>query len=327
MTDSPITEHHQITIPQEMRGKRVDQVLAELFPEYSRSRLQSWLKAGNITLDKQVLKAKNKVSGGEIIDFEVVIEAEGEWEAENIPLDIVFEDEQLLVINKPAGLVVHPAVGNRTGTLLNAILHHHPDAINVPRAGIVHRLDKDTSGILVVAKTIPAQTHLVEQLQRRAFEREYEALVIGEMTGGGTVNEPIGRHPTQRTKMAVLAATNKSGKEAITHYRILQRYAAHTKIRVNLETGRTHQIRVHMAHKHYPLLGDPVYGGRLKYPAGCNDELKTAIEAFKRQALHAKKLGLEHPQSGDWLSWQVEAPHDMQHLYHLLEQHLEASRS
>jgi len=322
-----MTENHQITIPLEMRGKRVDQVLAELFPDYSRSRLQSWLKSGDITIDKQALKAKNKVHGGELIDFNVVIEPEGEWEAEDIPLDIQYEDEQLLVINKPAGMVVHPAVGNYSGTLLNAILHHHPDAINIARAGIVHRLDKDTSGLLVVAKTIPAQTHLVDQLQRRAFEREYEAIVIGEMTGGGTINQPIGRHPTQRTKMAVLAVTNKSGKEAITHYRILQRYTAHTKIKVKLETGRTHQIRVHMAYKHYPLLGDPVYGGRIKYPTGCNEPLKEAIENFKRQALHAKKLGLEHPQSGEWMSWQINAPEDMQNLYTLLQQHMDEQNS
>jgi len=322
-----MTENHQITIPLEMRGKRVDQVLAELFPDYSRSRLQSWLKSGDITIDKQALKAKNKVHGGELIDFNVVIEPEGEWEAEDIPLDIQYEDEQLLVINKPAGMDVHPAVGNYSGTLLNAILHHHPDAINIARAGIVHRLDKDTSGLLVVAKTIPAQTHLVDQLQRRAFEREYEAIVIGEMTGGGTINQPIGRHPTQRTKMAVLAVTNKSGKEAITHYRILQRYTAHTKIKVKLETGRTHQIRVHMAYKHYPLLGDPVYGGRIKYPTGCNEPLKEAIENFKRQALHAKKLGLEHPQSGEWMSWQINAPEDMQNLYTLLQQHMDEQNS
>lgn len=318
-----MTEHHQVTIPEEMRGKRLDQVLAELFPDYSRSRLQNWLKAGDIRVNQQAMKGKAKVLGGECIDFMVNIEPEGEWEAEDIPLDIQYEDEHILVVNKAAGMVVHPAVGNRSGTLLNALLHHHPDIIQVPRAGIVHRLDKDTSGLLVVAKTIPAQTHLVDQLQRRAFEREYEALVNGEMTGGGTVNLPMGRHPTQRTKMAVLAPTNKAAKEAITHYRVLQRYVAHTRIRVNLETGRTHQIRVHMTHQHYPLVGDPVYGGRIKYPPGCDEHLKQALEAFKRQALHAKKLGLEHPKTGEWLSWQIEAPEDMQILYQLLEAHLQ----
>lgn len=320
-------ETYQGIVPLSSRGKRLDQVLAELFPDYSRSRLQAWLKAGDITIDGEVLKAKSKVSGGESIELMVNIEPEGDWEAENIPLDILYEDEDILCLNKPAGLVVHPAVGNRSGTLLNGLLYHCADLINVPRAGIVHRLDKDTSGILVVAKNIVAQNHLVGQLQERAFEREYETLVVGPVTGSGKVDAPIGRHPSQRTKMAVLAPTNKSAKEAITHYRVKQRFAQHTKLQVNLETGRTHQIRVHLAHIRTPVFGDQVYGSRPKFPPNCSDELRQAIESFKRQALHARKLGLVHPKSGEFLSWEVEAPEDMQHIYTLFEQHLSESRS
>jgi 23S rRNA pseudouridine1911/1915/1917 synthase len=307
-----------ITISDDMYGKRIDQVLVDLFPDYSRSRLQLWLKAGDITIDNQIVKAKTKVMGGEIIQIQIHDEPEGVWEAENIPLDIHFEDEHILVINKPAGLVVHPAAGNRSGTLLNGLLYHHPDLINVPRAGIIHRLDKDTTGLLVVAKTLIAQTHLVNQLQQRSFEREYEALVVGELSGGGTIDTLYGRHPTQRTKMAVLRAPNNRGKQAITHYRILDRYAIHTRLKVNLETGRTHQIRVHMAYKQLPLVGDRVYGGRLKYPPNSSLELKNTLENFKRQALHARKLGLEHPQTHQWMCWEQPVPEDMQQLYDLL---------
>jgi len=316
-----MTQSQQITIPNDMYGKRIDQVLVELFPDYSRSRLQSWLKSGDITVNNQVIKAKTKVFGGEIIHIQVNEEPEGDWEAEDIPLDIQYEDEFILVVNKPAGLVVHPAVGNRSGTLLNGLLYHHPDLINVPRAGIVHRLDKDTTGLLVVAKTLTAQTHLVNQLQLRAFEREYEALVVGELSGGGTIDTLYGRHPTQRTKMAVLRAPNNRGKQAITHYRIIDRYAIHTRLKVNLETGRTHQIRVHMAYKQLPLVGDSVYGGRIKYPPNSSDELITALEQFKRQALHARKLGLDHPQTGQRMCWEQDVPEDMQQLYDLLTEH------
>ncbi len=311
------TEQRQYQVPADAYGMRVDQVLVELVPEFSRSRLQQWVKQGRILLNGQNIKPKTKVTGGETLDITIEQEQQGEWQAEDIPLDLVYEDSSLLVINKPAGLVVHPAIGNRNGTLLNALLFHCPQLINVPRAGIVHRIDKETSGLLVVAKTLAAQTHLVNQLQKRAFDREYEAIVNGEMTGGGTINKAIGRHPVQRVKMAVMKNPD-SGKEAITHYRIKDRFRRYTAVTVKLETGRTHQIRVHMAYIRYPLVGDQVYAGRLRLPPDCNETLKTFLLNFKRQALHARKLGLEHPESGQWLEWEAEAPEDMQQLKALL---------
>lgn len=311
------SEQKQFQVSADYYGYRLDQVLVELLPEYSRSRLQQWIKQGKVLLDGKVSKPKIKVCGGETVWVTIEQEQQGEWEAENIPLDIIYEDEHILVLNKPAGLVVHPAVGNRTGTLLNALLYHCPELANIPRGGIVHRLDKDTSGLLVVAKTLMAQTHLVKQLQNRAFDREYEAIVMGEMIGGGTVNAPIGRHPVQRVKMAVVKNPDK-GKEAITHYRVKERYKNYTCVQVRLETGRTHQIRVHMAHINYPLVGDPVYAGRLKLPPDSDESLKQFLQNFRRQALHARKLGLEHPESGEWMEWEVEAPDDMQELKHLL---------
>ena len=321
----PEQEHKQFQVPMDAYGQRLDQVVAELLPEFSRSRLQQWIKQGKILVNGESQKPKSKVSGGELLQITIEQEQQGEWQAEQIPLDIIYEDDSILVINKPVGLVVHPAAGNYTGTLLNALLYHCPELIHVPRAGIVHRLDKDTSGLLVVAKTLQAQTHLVKQLQARAFEREYEAIVMGEMTGGGTIDEPIGRHPVQRVKMAVMK-NPQAGKEAITHYRIKERYRNYTCVQVRLETGRTHQIRVHMAHIHYPLVGDPVYAGRLKLPPDCSDELKTFLLNFKRQALHARKLGLEHPQSGSWLEWVVEPPADMLTLKALLKAYTEANQ-
>ncbi len=320
--NSILSEQRQYTVPAEAYGLRLDQVLVDLLPEFSRSRLQQWVKKGKVLLDGQTVKPKTRVTGGETIDITIEQEQQGEWEAEDIPLNIVFEDDELLVLNKPVGLVVHPAVGNRTGTLLNGLLHHCPELINVPRAGIVHRIDKETSGLLVVAKTLTAQTHLVEQLQRRAFDREYEAIVNGEMTGGGTIDQPIGRHPTQRVKMAVMK-NPAAGKEAITHYRIKERFRQYTAVTVKLETGRTHQIRVHMAWIRYPLVGDPVYAGRLRLPPDCSEDLKTFLLNFQRQALHARKLGLEHPQTGQWLEWEAELPEDMMQLKTLLREYTE----
>jgi len=299
-------------------GQRLDQVIVELLPDYSRSRIQKWIKQGNVSVDGLTsCKAKIKLKGGERLKLSIEQEEQGEWLAEDIPLDIIFEDQSIIIINKPVDLVVHPAAGNYTGTLLNALLFHCPELINIPRAGIVHRLDKDTSGVLVVAKTLKAQTHLVKQLQKRAFEREYEAIVMGEMTGGGTIDAPIGRHPTQRIKMAVVKNPN-NGKEAITHYRIKERLKNYTCVQVKLETGRTHQIRVHLAYINYPVVGDPVYAGRLKLPADCSDELKQFLLDFKRQALHARKLGLLHPETNEWVEWEVEVPDDMQQLKILL---------
>jgi len=274
-------------IPEIPRGQRLDQALAELFPDYSRSRLQKWLKDGQITLNGKHTRAREKVFGGEEIVILAELEEEGHWEAEAIPLDIVFEDEHILVINKPAGLVVHPAAGNRSGTLLNALLHHAPELVQVPRAGIVHRLDKDTTGLLVVARTLPAQKYLVEQLQARAFLREYLAVINGSLVGGGHVDAPIGRHPVQRKR----------------------------------------QIRVHMAHIQHPLLGDPVYGGRLKLPPKCSERLAQTLRQFRRQALHAARLGLEHPASGEQLEWEAPLPTDMERLLTILREDTEQTSS
>ncbi len=305
-------EHIQLnaTLPDALAGRRLDQALAEVFPDYSRSRLKQWLEAGSILVDGQKHRPKDKIWGGEKVVLDVVLEPPREYVAQAIPLDIVYEDEQLLVINKPAGLVVHPGSGNPDGTMLNALLHHVPALENIPRAGIVHRLDKETTGLLVVAKTLPAQTALVEQLQERAFEREYDAISVGKMTAGGRIEAPIGRHPVDRTRMAVMS----SGKEAVTHYRVAERFCGHVHIKVKLETGRTHQIRVHMSHRQYPLVGDPAYGGRLRFPRGCSDELRQVLRAFKRQALHASRLGLIHPETGEYIEWRAELPDDIEQL-------------
>jgi 23S rRNA pseudouridine1911/1915/1917 synthase len=300
----------------EQSGKRLDQVIADFMPEYSRSRLQQWIKQGHILVNNTQLKSKDKVKINDLIEVRAELESQGEWQAEDIPLDIIYQDEEILIINKPAGMVVHPAAGNHSGTLVNALLHHFPDIEAVPRAGIVHRLDKDTTGLMVVAKTLTAHAHIVEQLQSREMGREYEAIVSGVMTGGGTVDEPIARSPKNRKKMAV----NQFGKHAVTHYRVLERFDAHTHIRVKLETGRTHQIRVHMAHIKYPLIGDSTYAGRLKLPAGASDEVKEALRQFERQALHAKKLTLIHPQTEEEMSWEIELPEDMQGLLSILSE-------
>ncbi len=303
----------------ELTGARLDQALAELFPDFSRSRLQQWVKEGNVLVDGKVLRSKDKLLGGESIEIDVQLAAETTFTPEPIQLDIVYQDDALIVINKPAGLVVHPAAGNWQGTLLNALLHHDPAIATVPRAGIVHRIDKETTGLLVVARTLEAQTALVEQLQAREFTREYDAVVNGVLTGGGTVDEPIGRHPVDRKRMAVV----RNGKPAVTHYRLAERFRAHTHIKVQLETGRTHQIRVHMAHRHNPLVGDPVYGGRLRIPSGCTPELEQMLRHFHRQALHASRLGLIHPQSDEYMEWSAELPEDMQQLLAVLRRDLE----
>lgn len=301
-------------VPEELAGMRLDQCLAEIFPDYSRSKLQTWVKAGRVLVNGASLKAKDKLDGGEEIRLDAEAEVVLESAAENIPLDIVYEDESLLIINKPAGLVVHPAAGNWHGTLVNALLFHQPSLNTLPRAGIVHRLDKDTSGLLMVAKTLQAHNSLTEQLQDRSITREYLALVKGWMTAGGTVDAPIGRHPVDRKRNAV----REDGKPAVTHYRLEQRFKRHTLIRVKLETGRTHQIRVHMAHIHYPLVGDQVYGGRFQLPAQCGEKLAAALRGFQRQALHAAKLGLVHPVSGEYCEWKQPLPEDMQQLLAVL---------
>jgi len=307
----------QYAVPPELSGKRLDQAAADLISEHSRSRLQSWIKSGALTVNGKKCKPRDKVMLDDQLELDAEPEAQVSWEAEPISLDVVYEDEHLLVINKPAGLVVHPAAGHAAGTLVNALLNYAPEVENLPRAGIVHRLDKDTSGIMVVARSLVAHTSLVEQLQTRTMGREYEAVVVGTLTGGATVDAPIGRHPTDRKRMAVVP----TGKPAVTHYRLVERFAAHTHIRCKLESGRTHQIRVHMAHVRHPLVGDPVYGGRLRLPKGTSDELRDVLAAFHRQALHAQKLTLEHPETGEILSWEAPLPEDMVKLIEALRKH------
>lgn len=314
-SNNRITGHY--IVPPQLSDKRLDQAAAELMPEHSRSRLQSWIKSGALTVNGAVRKPRDKVMLDDVLDLDAEPEVQVTWEAEPISLDIVYEDEHLLVINKPAGLVVHPAAGHADGTLVNALLNHAPEVENLPRAGIVHRLDKDTSGIMVVARSLIAHTSLVDQLQTRTMGREYEAVVVGSLTGGATVDAPIGRHPQDRKRMAVVS----SGKPAVTHYRLLERFAAHTHIQCKLESGRTHQIRVHMTHVRHPLVGDPAYGGRLRLPKGTTEELRQALAAFNRQALHARRLTLEHPETGETLSWEVPLPEDMVQLIEALRKH------
>ncbi|WP_275627651.1 23S rRNA pseudouridine(1911/1915/1917) synthase RluD [Pseudomonas sp. 273] len=303
-------------VPFDLGGQRLDQVAAQLFPEHSRSRLAGWIKDGRLTVDGAVLRPKDIIHAGSRLALEVQLEAQGEWKAQDIELDIVFEDEHILVLDKPAGLVVHPAAGHQDGTLLNALLHHVPHLANVPRAGIVHRLDKDTTGLMVVAKTLEAHTNLVAQLQARSVSRVYEAIVVGVIVAGGTIDAPISRHGVMRQKMAVVP----TGKQAISHYRVLERFRSHTHTRVKLETGRTHQIRVHMSHIGFPLVGDPVYGGRFRIPPGASPTLVESLRDFPRQALHARFLELDHPASGEHMKWESPLPDDFTWLLSLLRQ-------
>lgn len=306
------------TIGDDCSGMRLDQAAAQLFPEYSRARLQQWIKAGELLLDGRPARGKDKVIGGEELRLSPPVEVETSFEAEALSLDIVYEDDSLLVINKPVGLVVHPAAGNYSGTLLNGLLAHCPELAGLPRAGIVHRLDKDTSGLMVVARSLQAHQDLVAQLQERSVSRLYDAVVQGVLTAGGTVDAPIGRHPANRQKRAV--SEGPDARPAVTHYRVTERYRSHTHLQCKLETGRTHQIRVHMAHIGHPIVGDQVYGGRMKPPKGAAPELLDFLQQFKRQALHARVLGFEHPQSGEYVEWESELPDDIQHLLTLLDQ-------
>ncbi|MDO6816980.1 23S rRNA pseudouridine(1911/1915/1917) synthase RluD [Cobetia amphilecti] len=301
------TINREERIPEAMIGMRLDQACAEIFSDYSRERLKHWIKTGALTLDGAAVKPREKVYGGERLALTAELEEEVSHEPEDIELEIVYEDDDVLVINKEHGMVVHPGAGNHDGTLLNAILHHCPGNSMMPRAGIVHRLDKDTSGLMVVAKSLTAQADLVEQLQARTVSREYDAVVMGVLTSGATVDAPIGRHPKDRKRQAV----THSGKPAVTHFRVVERFRGHTHIRCKLETGRTHQIRVHMAHQRYPLVGDPVYGGRLKLPPGASDPLKELLRQFPRQALHARRLAFIHPITGKEVEFRAEMPGDM----------------
>lgn len=310
----------QITLSAEVQpeqmGQRLDQTLAELFPEYSRSRLKTWIEADLVKLNERITNIpREKVLGGEKIEITVEVEDETRFEPENIPLNIVYEDDDIIVINKPKDLVVHPGAGNPNGTVLNALLYHYPPIAEVPRAGIVHRLDKDTTGLMVVAKTIPAQTKLVRDLQKRKITREYEAVASGIMTKGGTVDQPMARHATKRTLMAV----HPMGKPAVTHYRIMENYRNYTRLRLRLETGRTHQIRVHMAHIAHPLLGDQTYGGRPRPPKNASEDFMEVLRNFKRQALHAVMLRLAHPITGEMMEWYAPLPDDFVELLNALK--------
>lgn len=303
-------------LPPAAAGLRLDQALARELPQYSRARLQGWIEAGAVKVDGRQMRGKDKVLGGEQVEIAARLEADDRVVAEAQPLAVVHEDRALFVINKPPGMVVHPGAGNPRHTLQNALLALDPKLALVPRAGLVHRLDKDTSGLLVVARTPEAHARLVAALAEREIERSYIAICTGVMTGGGTVDAPIGRHRAQRTRMAV----RHDGREAVTHYRVIQRYRAHTLVRVQLETGRTHQIRVHLAHIGYPIIGDPVYAGRRRLPAGCSPALTAALGAFPRQALHAAHLALSHPMTGRRLEWEAPLPEDMARLIAALEE-------
>jgi 23S rRNA pseudouridine1911/1915/1917 synthase len=303
-------------IPESDAGRRLDQALADLFPDYSRTRLSAWIKAGEVLLDGAAVAPRHLVNGGELVTVHAQPSQEVPLAPEEITLDIRYQDRDVIVINKPVGLVVHPGAGQPDGTLQNALLHFDAKLAEIPRAGIVHRLDKDTSGLMVVARTLRAHTALVEQLQARDVHRQYAAIVYGAMIAGGSVDAPIGRHPRDRVKQAVVE--EPAGKPAVTHYRVRERFRAHTLIECRLETGRTHQIRVHMAHARHPLVGDAVYGGGLKLPKGATPELTEALRDFKRQALHAEQLEFAHPKTGKPINVTAEIPADMQALLRAL---------
>jgi len=307
------------TIPEELAGQRLDRALAKLFPEYSRSRLKAWLLDGAIVVDGSSPRPRDPVHGGEIVTLRAQPEVVVAAAAEPMKLDVVHEDDSLMVINKPAGLVVHPGAGNSSGTLMNGLLSHAPQLEAIPRAGIVHRLDKDTTGLLLIAKTLPAHTARVRVLADRDISRHYLAVCNGVLTGGGTIDEAIGRHRTDRKRMCVRG----DGKPAVTHYTVRERFAAHTYISVKLDTGRTHQIRVHFAHRRHSLLGDPVYGGRLALPKGAGEQLVSTLRRFKRQALHAAKLEFAHPDSGEALSFVAALPDDFDGLLTVLREDCE----
>lgn len=305
------------TVPDDLGGSRLDQAVAVMFPDYSRSRLKAWILDGMLLLDGETVRPRDKVLGGEIVTIEAEVAAETGVAAQAVAFDISHADDAFLIVNKPAGLVVHPGAGNPDLTLQNGLIFRFPELAELPRAGILHRLDKDTSGLLLVARTLPASTELTRRLAQREIRREYLAVCNGVLTAGGKINAPISRHPSQRTRMAVHSA----GRPAVTHYRVVQRYVAHTLIRVRLETGRTHQIRVHMAHNRHALVGDPVYGTRLKMPPGADEAVTAALRGFKRQALHATRLAFEHPLTAETVDVEVQPPADFLALQSALASH------
>jgi 23S rRNA pseudouridine1911/1915/1917 synthase len=304
-----------IIIPERMTGYRLDVALSEMLPDYSRSKITAWIKSGDALVNNKSFKPKDKVNGSQIVMLSLNKKQSNDWSAENIALNIVFEDEDIIVINKQFGIVTHPGAGNWTGTLANALLYYDPSLSKLDRAGIVHRLDKNTSGLMVIAKNEKSQKYLIEQLQSHLVDREYSAIVYGHMIAGGTIDEPIGRDPKDRVKQAV----SMSGKDATTHYRAIDRFKSHTHVKAILETGRTHQIRVHLSYVGHSLIGDPMYGGRVRFPKKASEELKEALLNFKRQALHSKKLTLAHPISGESMSWKAPLPDDMLELLKVLE--------
>jgi len=305
-----------IILPERMTGIRLDVALSEMLPNYSRSKITAWIKSGDALIDEKTFKPKDKVNGSQLVRLSLNKKQNNNWSAENIPLNIVFEDEDIIVINKQFGLVTHPGAGNWSGTLANALLYYDPELSKLDRVGIVHRLDKNTSGLMVIARNEKSQKYLVEQLQSHSIAREYSAIVYGHMISGGSINEPIGRDPKDRVKQAV----STSGKDAITHYRVIDRFKSHTHVKAILETGRTHQIRVHLSYIGYPLIGDPMYGGRVRFPKKASKDLKEVLVNFNRQALHSKKLTLIHPISGELVSWKAPLPNDMLKLLDVLKE-------
>jgi 23S rRNA pseudouridine1911/1915/1917 synthase len=299
-----------------MTGDRLDVALSEMLPDYSRSKITAWIKSGDALINNKAFKPKDKVNGSQVVMLSLNKKQNNDWSAENIALNVVFEDEDIIIINKPFGLVTHPGAGNWNGTLANALLYYDPELSKLDRAGIVHRLDKNTSGLMVIARNEKSQKYLVEQLQSHSVVREYSAIVYGHMISGGSVNDPIGRDPKDRIKQAV----SSNGKDATTHYRVIDRFKSHTHVKAILETGRTHQIRVHLSHIGYPLLGDPMYGGRVRFPKKASEILKESLLGFKRQALHSKKLTLNHPSTGELMSWKAPLPDDMVELLAILNE-------
>ena len=316
MSESIVENHVIKHVPEQFAGQRLDAALASMFPDYSRSRLQQWIRDGHVLLDGVVVKPRAKLVGNEKLELNIQLDNHpDELLPQDIPLDIVFEDEDIIVLNKPAGLVVHPAAGHADGTLVNALLYFDAELARIPRAGIVHRLDKDTTGLMVVARNLRAHKHLVEELQQRTMKREYQAIVQGVITAGGMIDAPVGRHSRDRVRMCV----RDDGRPATTHYRVITRFRQHTHVQLKLESGRTHQIRVHMQHIRHPIVGDPMYGGRQRIPPQADNELIEQLRTFRRQALHAFRLSLVHPLGGQQLSWKSPLPEDMLRLLAVLQ--------